>query len=90
MSPERETERLVADAIASSIRRARVLALGEAVAWGLAVAAVSPVAGALLAAAIGAWRWRTTSRVSIVRALERAQPASATCWSLPTSSRAKR
>ena len=74
MSPERGPERLVADAIASSIRRARELALGEAVAWGLAVAAVSPVAGVLLAAAIGAWRWRTTSRASIVRALEHAQP----------------
>ena len=74
MSPERGHERLVADAIGSSIRRARVLGLGEAVAWGLAVAAVSPVTGALLAAAIGAWRWRTTSRVSIVRALEHAQP----------------
>jgi hypothetical protein len=74
VSPERETERVVADAIASSIRRARVLALGEAVAWGLAVAAVSPVAGALLAAAIGAWRWRTTSRVSVVRTLEHDQP----------------
>ena len=74
MSPERETERLVAAAIASSIRRARVLALGEAVAWGLAVAAVSPVAGAVLAAVIGVWRWRTTSRISIVRALEHVQP----------------
>jgi hypothetical protein len=74
VSPERGPEHLVADAIGSSIRRARVLALAEAVAWGLTVAAVSPVAGALLAAALGVWRWRTTSRAAIVRALEHVQP----------------
>ena len=74
MSRERGPERLVADTIALAIRHARVLALAEAVGWGLTVAAVSPVAGALLAGAFGVWRWRTTSRAAIVRALERVQP----------------
>ena len=53
------------------IRRARVLALVEAVAWGAAAAAISPVAGALVAAAVAAWRWRTTSR-AVDRARARA------------------
>jgi len=74
VSLERDPERLVADMIALAIRRARVLALAEAVGLGLTVAAISPVAGALLAAAFGAWRWRATSRAAIVRALEHVQP----------------
>ena len=74
MSLERDPERLVADMIALAIRRAHVLALAEAVGLGLTVAAISLVAGALLAAAFGAWRWRATSRAAIVRALEHVQP----------------
>ena len=74
--PDPGAERLVAGAIAAAIRRARLLALAEASAWGLAVAAISPVAGVLIAAAVAVWRWRTTSRTSIVRVLERAHPDS--------------
>ena len=74
--PEPGPERTVSDAIASAIRRVRLLALAEASAWGLAMAAISPVAGALIAAAVAVWRWRTTSRASIVRVLERAHPDS--------------
>ena len=74
--PEPGPERTVSDAIASAIRRVRLLALAEASAWGLAMAAISPVAGALIAAAVAVWRWCTTSRASIVRVLERAHPDS--------------
>jgi len=74
VSPEREPELLVAEAIASARRRARVLALGEGLAWAAAVAAISPLAGALVGVAVAAWRWRTTTLASVVRALERAQP----------------
>jgi hypothetical protein len=51
-----------------------LLALLEAIAWGLLVAAVSPVAGALVAIAVGWWRWRKITRVTVVRALETAHP----------------
>jgi len=61
--------------VAAAARRGRVMALVEAAAWGGAVAALWPVLGAFAAAAVAAWRWRTTRRESIVRALERAQPA---------------
>jgi hypothetical protein len=72
VSPDRDAERIVADAIATAIRRARVLAIGEALAWGLAAAAVSLVASAIIAAGIAVWRWRAASRSAIVRRLERA------------------
>ena len=61
--------------VAAAARRGRVMALVEAAAWGGAVAALWPVLGSFAAAAVAAWRWRTTRRESIVRALERAQPA---------------
>src|ERR1019366_2975578 len=38
------------------------------------VAAASPIAGFVAALAIGVWRWRSATRASIVRTLERAQP----------------
>src|SRR5471032_307970 len=72
--PTSNAERVVFEAIASAVRRARVLALIEAAAWGVAVAALSPLAGALVAAAIAAWRWTATSRAAVIRALEHAQP----------------
>jgi hypothetical protein len=74
--PETHAERLVSGAIASAIRRVRLLVLGEAMAWGLTVAAISPIAGALVAAAVAVRRWRSTSRASILRALEHAHPDS--------------
>src|SRR5216684_3310908 len=52
------------------------MALAEAALFGVAAAAISPVAGALTATAVVLWRWRETKRASIVRALERAHPES--------------
>jgi hypothetical protein len=69
-------ERAVSGAIAATIRRARLLALAEAFAWGLVVAAVSPIAGGVVGAAVAAWRWRAARRSTILRAIERTQPAS--------------
>ena len=77
MSPESldlVPERAVSAAIDAAIRRARVLALAEALAWGLSAAAVSVAAGVMLAVGIAVWRRRSISRVSIVRVLERADP----------------
>ena len=74
--PAPDAERLVSDAIASAIRRARWLALIEAAAFGLTAAAISPLAGAPIAVAVVVWRWRSISRASILRALEHAHPAS--------------
>lgn len=74
--PDTNAERLVSGAIASAIRRARLLALAEAMGWGLAVASISAMAGALVVAAVAVWRWRATSRASIVRALEHSHPDS--------------
>jgi hypothetical protein len=76
VSPEPGSERSVLDAIASVIRRARALALVEASAWGLTAAAISPIAGAVVALAVAVWRWRAASRPLVVAALERAHPAS--------------
>ena len=72
-----DPERVVARAVSAALLRARLLALIEAAAWGLGVAALSAIAGAAIAAAIGVWRWQSISRASAVRALERAQPDAA-------------
>jgi hypothetical protein len=72
VSPDRDAERIVAHAIASAIRRARLLAIGEAVAWGVVVACVSGLAGALVGVAVSVWRWRTASRRAVVGRLEQA------------------
>jgi hypothetical protein len=66
----------VADAIAAAVRRGRLVAVFEAVAWGAAASAVSPPAGGFVAAAVAVWRWRATKRAAVVRALERACPDS--------------
>jgi hypothetical protein len=73
-APDSHAERVLAGAIAAATGRARLLAVTEACVWGLAAAAISPIAGALIAAGVATWRWRLTSRPSIVRLLERAQP----------------
>src|SRR4051812_15662898 len=75
--PASNAEQVVAGAIAAATNRARLLVIAESVAWGFTVAAVSVPAGALLAAAILAWRWKSTSRASVVRRFERAQPDAA-------------
>jgi hypothetical protein len=74
---ESDGERLVAGAIAAGLRRARLLALIEAVGWGLAAAAAAAGAGALIAVAVAVWRWTSISRASVVRSFERAQPDAA-------------
>jgi Domain of unknown function (DUF4175) len=70
-------EQVFADAIAAAIRRARALALAEAAGWGLAAWAISPIAAGLIAAVVAAWRWKSTSRASIVGRLEHAHPDAA-------------
>ena len=76
MSPESTTahddERLVADTIAGALRRARLLVVGEALASGAAVAAISPLAALPIATVVAIWRWQRWSRGSVVRALEHA------------------
>lgn len=72
MSPDSRSEQVVVRTFASAVGRARLLALAEALAWGFAAAAVSLPAGALIAAAVAVWRWRSTSRAAVVRVLERA------------------
>src|SRR5476649_2537081 len=72
--PGQTPETAVRALVASALRRARVLALAEAAAWGVAAAAVSPIAGLLTALVAVAWRWRGVTRAAIVRVLERAQP----------------
>ena len=74
MSPDPNAEAIVSVAIAVAVRRARLLGLAEAAAFGVAAGAISPVASALVAAAVAAWRWRATSRASVLRALERGYP----------------
>ncbi len=76
MSPDPGAEHVVPAVIAAAVRRARVLVLVEAAVWAVAAAAITPVAGALLAPAVALARWRATSRASILRALERAHPDS--------------
>jgi hypothetical protein len=71
VSPDERTSRDVVDA---AIRRVRLLTCAEAAAWGAAVAAFSPAAGALTAIALAMWRSPATRRASVVRQLERARP----------------
>jgi uncharacterized protein DUF4175 len=73
-------EQVFTTAIAAAVRRARVLALAEALGWGLAAGAISPVAGGLIAASVAAWRWKSTSRASIVGRLEHAHPDAANLY----------
>lgn len=71
MSPD---ERAVHEVIDRARRRAVLLAAAEAAAWGAAVAALSPVGGAVVALALAVWRSRATTRSAVVRALERTHP----------------
>lgn len=74
MSPERTAGRNIGTVVANAGRRARLIAIAEGAAWGAGAAAISPIAGVLMAAAIVWWRWHATGHPHIVRALERAQP----------------
>ncbi len=79
MSPDPvapRAEAVVAAAIAAAVRRARLLGLAEAAAFGAAAGAIAPVAGVVVAVAIAAWRWRAASREAVLRALERGYPES--------------
>ena len=69
-------ERVVSTKIAAAVRRVRLLGLAEGAALGLAAAAISPIAGAIVGVAVAGWRWRATTRGRIVRALEREHPES--------------
>ena len=74
MSPDPGAEQVVEEMIAAAIRRARLLALTEAAVWGAAAGAITASAGALVAVGVAVFRWRETSRASILRRLERAHP----------------
>jgi uncharacterized protein DUF4175 len=69
-------ERAVAGAIDATLRRARLFAIAEAVAWGLVAASAQPLGGALVGAVIAVWRWRATRRETILRAIERTHQSS--------------
>lgn len=71
MSPD---ERSFLASVDAALRRARTLAIVEAAFWGAAAAAVSVLAGVLVAVAVAAIRLRGVSRLAIVRSLERASP----------------
>jgi hypothetical protein len=71
-----DAERVVTAAIAAAWRRARLLAIAEAIAWGLVAAAMQTAGAIVVALAIGIWRWRGLSHAAVVRELERAQPDS--------------
>ena len=61
----------VTRAVDAVLRRARIVVAAEAAAVGVAVAAASPIAGFVAAVAVAVWRARATSRVGVIRALER-------------------
>jgi uncharacterized protein DUF4175 len=64
-------ERVVQETFARAMRRARIVAIAEGLAWGAVVAVVSLVAGALVATATMAWRLRRTRRRHVVSAVDR-------------------
>ena len=80
MSPEiRPSDgRTIDDATRGLVRRARVLAIGEAAAWAVAAGVVSRsmVLAAVVGASVAAWRWRRSGAAAIVRAIERADASS--------------
>jgi hypothetical protein len=68
----------IAAASRTLLRRARLLVVGEAVAWAVTagVAAGSVAVAAFVGGVLAAWRWRATRHAAILRAVERADPAS--------------
>jgi len=61
-------------AVDRGLRRARLIAAAEGAAWGIAVAAWWPIAGVAAALGVASYRWRQSTRTTIVRAFERATP----------------
>src|SRR5579862_6005298 len=72
--PVSPDERSFSASIDAVLQRVRMLSIVDAAIWGVAVAAISPVAGALAAIAIAAVRAHRSSRIAIVRVLDRASP----------------
>jgi len=68
VSPE---EQVVRDTLGSAVRRARIVAAAEALALGVAVAAISPIAAVIVAAVVLAWRLRASTRPVMLRTIER-------------------
>ena len=68
MSPD---EQAFVDTRTAAVRRARLVAVAEAVAWGVATAAITPLVSPVVAALVLTWRLRETKRPVVVRALER-------------------
>ena len=80
MSPEihQSEARTIADATGGLVRRARVLAIVEALAWAVVAGVVSrsiALAG-IVGASVAAWRWRRTGAAAIVQAIERVDVSS--------------
>jgi len=81
VSPEPRTadsRAVVVSAIGAAVRRARLQALLEGLAWAIVAGALSAsvAAAAIAGAIVVAWRWRGSRRPAIVCAIERAFPAS--------------
>ena len=68
MSPD---EQVVRDTVSGVVRGVRIVAAAEALACGVAVAAVRPIAAVIVTAAVLAWRLRASTRPVIVRTIER-------------------
>jgi hypothetical protein len=64
-------EQVVRDTLASAVRRARIVAAAEALALGVAVAAISPIVAVIVAAPVLAWRLRASTRTAMLRTIER-------------------
>lgn len=64
-------ERAVTRIVVPAVRRARILAAAEALAWGAAAAVAAVWAFPVVTAVVLAWRWRQTGRSVVIRALER-------------------
>jgi hypothetical protein len=71
-------DQAIASVTRGLLRRARVLAIVESSAWAVAAGAASrsAIVAGLVAGVAGAWRWSRSSHAAVVRAIERADPAS--------------
>ena len=72
MSPD---ARVFVAAVDRGLRRARLVAVLEAIAWGAAAAAITPIAGIITALGVALLRLRRISRTTIVGRFERVVPA---------------
>jgi hypothetical protein len=67
-------EQVIAAIVRRATRRARLLAIAEGIAIGIAAAASSRAAGLIAATAYIAWRWQDSRRDSVVEAAEQSHP----------------